>query len=362
MGKKNLLKRVMNKKTAAAFALATTIGFAGFSFASCKDNKDAAEDLTVKYTQELEEHYGDILLKLNKISSYKVTDIHYVDAETVKDAEQKETGAIKVYAKAAINSKGKTADFKFTFTGDVEQAKEIATEADDIFNKYYESENQVTTEVMEMTVDYVADISGYVAANIKNCEIVQESVETVYLKDGEANYTGYGVLNRYFDYLGEDSLLGVFESMNLIEIITDKLSPKTEETKEKTEVTSDAFAQLLKGYAFKTEIKSEIVEEAKAESEEKETKYYATLTTSVNGLSLVIKVDFTEDIEAIETEAILEEIKTKALEFLKAKKVVVEKIKSVEMVNVTSKTVWSGINYYAEEAKLTNGQEAAPEV
>ena len=359
---KNLLKKVMNKKTAAAFALATTIGFAGFSFASCKDKKDnATEDLTVKYTQELEEHYGDILLKLNKISTYKVTDIHYVDAETVKNAE-KETGAVKVYAKAAINSKGKTADFKFTFTGDAEQAKEIATEADNIFNKYYESENQVTTEVMEMTVDYVADISGYVAANIKNCEIVQESVETVYLKDGEANYTGYGVLNRYFDYLGEDSLLGVFESMNLIEIIADKLSPKAEDTEEKKEVTSEAFAQLLKGYGFTTEIKSEIVEEAKADSEEKETKYYATLTTAVNGLSFVIKVDFTEDIEAIETEAILAEIKAKALEFLKAKKVVVEKIKSVEMVNVTAKTVWTGINSYAEEAKLTNGQEAAPEV
>ena len=357
---KNLLKKVINKKALAAFALASTMCFTGFSFASCKDK--TAEDETAKYTRELEGHYGDILLQLNKISDYKITEIHYVDAETVQG--EKEVGKVKVYAKATINSKGKTADYSFTFTGDAKKAEEIKTTADSIFNTYYEENNKVTTEIMEMAVDYVAEISDYVAEYKKDCEVTKESVATVYLQDGEVEYDGYGVLNRYFDYLGEQGFLGVFESMNLIEIIADKIAPKTEETSSETteKVTNEQFAELLKKYNFRTEIKAEIIENKNAETEEVELEYRATLTTTINGLSFVVELDLTDEIEATETNEIIAEINAKALAFLKENKVDVSKIKSVKMVNVTAKTVWVGINNSAEEAKLTNGQETAPEV
>ena len=336
----------MKKITKIIFGVLTAAGLAvgaAFAGAGIDDAIESADAITL---ETLDSCHSDILNVLNKKTNYKVIEVVDVVTKktTVKENDvEVEKGIVTVYAKT-ITQKGKEFISAFTFEGEAKKADKIEKEATDLFT-LVQTENEIDGEVqshiMDKLINYSSNVASFVKANVKTCTVEQVNIDTEVLSEevvvntetGETEtqaYTGAGVLERYFDYLGQKGLHAKKEQDKFYELIEEALDQN----------------------AFETTIKIDL------------TTKTAHVTTTIDGLDFVLTIDVSSIITTTTVDDMKQEIKDYILKYLKASVAEVAKeislIKSAETKNVTAKTIWSCINSNLNEDLYTTADTTDP--
>ena len=278
--------------------------------------------------QELEDGYYDILHVLNKQHNNKVLDIIDVTASTKNETE----GVVKVYA-TAITAKGKEYVGSFSFTGEIEDSKIISDYSNEIHNQVSENAES-NDELVQTIIDYVNAVADFVEVNQKTCEFVQEDLSTNVLQEvktsqdgttSTSNYSEAGVINRYYEYLGQKGI----------------------SAKEEQDALYENTKQNLSNQNFITSFKVNLEDQT------------AFVITNVKNLTLRLTIDISSLINSTSTEEIDAQVADFILKFLKANTIEardsLDLILKAETIDISSSTVWTTIN------DLTNASLAAPE-
>jgi len=336
----------MKKITKIIFGLLTAAGIAvgaAFAGAGIDDAIESADAITL---ETLDSCCSDILNVLNKKTNYKAFEIVDVVTKktTVKENDvEVEKGIVTVYAKTTTQ-KGKEFISAFTFEGEAKKADKIEKEATDLFalvQTESEIDGQTQTHIMDKLINYSSNVASFVKANAKTCTVEQVNIDTQVLSEevivntetGETEtqaYTGAGVLERYFDYLGDtDGIKSQFKFYEEVEDILDNYENN-----------------------FSTTVNIDIGSKT------------ALVSTSVEGIEFSLTIDVSSIITTTNVDEMKKEITLFVLNFLKSNRNAASSnialITKAETKNVTSKTIWSCINSNLNEDLYTTADTTDP--
>ena len=276
--------------------------------------------------EEIEDGYYDILHTLNRQHNHKVVDIVDVTTttKTVTEGETEvEKGVVKVLA-TAETSKGKKYVGSFSFTGDKSATDSINAQSNELYSSVEDSEITAdSSEIIEQIINYVNSVADFVETNKNTCEFVQEDAnitalqETVTAEDGTTstvNYSNAGLLERYYDFLGQKGISG----------------------KENQDKFYNNVKPHLASSNFTTNIKIDIDSQT------------AIVFTDLKNLTFRLTLDVSEAIKSTETDKINQEVTEYVLNFLKATTneaaTSLNIIKSADTIDISSNTIWTNIN------------------
>lgn len=277
-------------------------------------------------TAEIEDGYYDILHTLNQQHNHKVVDIVDVTTSTKTVTEgdaEVEKGVVKVLA-TAETSKGKKYVGSFSFTGDKETTESISTQSNELYSNVADSKiDEDNSKLIEQIITYVNSVADFVETYKDTCEFVQEDANIVALQEvitaednttSTVNYSNAGLLERYYDFLGQKGISG----------------------KEEQDKFYNNVKPHLENSNFTTSIKVDIDTQT------------AIIFTDLKNLTFRLTLDVSAAIKSTETDEINKEVSEYVLNFLKASTneaySSLSIIKSADTIDISSNTIWTSIN------------------